>query len=202
MNILILGDKYDKGKKSKGCQALIDFNTTTKYIEYQYKTLKDGSNINNIIYVYGLGDKKFISYYDNHKNLKRIKTIFNTHYDTKNETYSAYLCKDMIDARDSLLIIFGNTIIKKQHLQKVINANKSCVFRNSQNKSNIGCVHNNKNVENIGLDLDSRIDNIYYIAQADTYHFMEIIKNTSNHNRFIFEIINLMIDKDILVELL
>lgn len=202
MNIVILGDKYDKGKKSKGCQALIDYNTTTKYIDYQYKVLKENTGHVNVIYVYGLGDKKFISYYYSNKSLRKIKTIFNNHYETKNETYSIYLCKDVINVNDPLLILYGNSTIKKQHLNKLLNKKETCIFHQNKGQTEIGCIHNNKNVENIGLDLELKIDNIYYISQPDMVSFMEIISDSTNHNRFVFEIINLMIDQNILVELL
>ena len=37
MNIIILGDKYEKGMKSKGCQALIPYSSRVLMVEHQIK---------------------------------------------------------------------------------------------------------------------------------------------------------------------
>lgn len=201
MNILILGDKYTRGMKSKGCQALLSYNQKYNYFEYQYNILTNKFASANIVYVYGLGDKKFVSYIQNNKLLDRdnLHIIHNQEYEIKNDIYSIYLCKTKIDTSDDTLIIFGNSILNRF---KFDHRSTSCLFTSRYHDDRIGCVYQNGFVENIGFDLDNRIDKIYYIARQDMGLFMSLISDQKNHNKFIFEIINLMIDKDTKVQLI
>ena len=71
MNIIILGDKYQKRMKSRGCVGLIKYNNKN-IISHQYKTLHSIFPNANIIYVYGFDNKRFISYIN-----KNILILYN-----------------------------------------------------------------------------------------------------------------------------
>lgn len=202
MNILILGDKYEKGKKSQGSQALISYNSKLKYIDHQHNTLQEWFPKANIYYVYGLGDKKFLSYYNNNKKLGTIGIVYNPEYEIKNDVYSVYLCKENV-LSEQLLIIYGNSSIKKNQIQKILKSQKSSIFRNPDNTiSDIGCVYQNNTVLNIAYDLDTKISNMYYICKKDMDYFKSAIYNHNHHNKFLFEIFNMMIDEKISIDLL
>jgi choline kinase len=203
MNVIILGDKYEKGKKSQGAQALLNYKGDTKYIDYYNKTIEEYFPKSNITYVYGLGDRKFLSYYENHKKLKKISIVHNLSYDNKNEVYSVSLCQNNIMLNQSTLIINGNLSIQKNIVKKILRNKNSCVFFAKQNLSrNIGCVYGSGKVLNLSYGLNTTIDNMYYISKTDQETWIGLIRESSNHNKFIFEIFNIMIDKQILINLI
>lgn len=203
MNIIILGDKYTKGMKSKGCQGLLKLNKKHTYIDHQIKTIFQYSNFAKIYYVYGLGDKKFLSYIVDRPILSDMVCVYNEQYDKKNETYGCFLCKDLCVNNQSILILNGNSKINTKKFKKLQKSQNSCVLScDDMNEQHIGCVYQNHKIENIGFDLSNQIDNIYYIQQQDTRKFWQLVGDCKNHNRFIFEIINMMIDSNIHMELI
>lgn len=200
MIALIIGDKFQKGMKSRGCQATLPYNKIHNYIQHQHKILSSG-DINKVLYIYGFNNKKYQAYLQAVNNLNNITSIYNPQFELKNDTYSIYLAREEITkVSDDLLIFFGNTSLDRKQLNK-IEHNVSGLFADNQRLSDIGCICDDGKVENVGFDLDNSIQNIYYICKSDLNYFMKIVGNSQNHNRFIFEIINQMIDNNITFKL-
>jgi CTP:phosphocholine cytidylyltransferase-like protein len=189
MNVIILGDKYEKGTKSKGCSALIKFNSQYNIFEHQYECIKDNSKNNRIIYVYGFDNKRFVNFT---KEYKDVVSIYNKHYDDYNYGYSLSLAKEYLD--NNTLIIFGNTILNSDSLQKINKAKSSRVFINTKNTGQLGCVLENDIVKNICFELDNCVSNIYFINQQDSLLLKQLVSNSRHTNCFIFELINKLID--------
>lgn len=192
MNIIILGDKYQKRMKSRGCVGLIKFNNKN-ILTHQYKVLKTKFPNAHIVYVYGFDNKRFISYVN--KNLltyPNMTLVHNSNFDKYNSVYSLSLVSNFLN-QDSL-ILFGDYIPKNHTFHNFKKTNESQVFINTKTKTKLGCIINNNSVENIAYDLDNCLSEIYFISKNQIEIFKSLITSPSHYNYFIFEIFNKMID--------
>jgi CTP:phosphocholine cytidylyltransferase-like protein len=194
MNCIILGDKYQKGMKSKGCAGLIKFDKHINIFQHQYNTIKKYFPRSKICYIGGYEAKKIENFI--HKNYSDVIFITNTDFEKSNDTYSLSLVKEYFD--HDLLILFGYTILQKNIFDKFNRASGSQIFINNQQNHQIGCVINNNRIENISFDLPNTISDIYYISSKDALYFKDRLHN-KYYNYFIFEILNDLIDKNDIV---
>lgn len=192
MNCIILGDKYYKGMKSKGCAALISHKSST-ILDGQYQILKQKFRPDNIIYVYGFDSKRFLTYITKNNYLELV-TVFNEEYEKKNSGHSLSLVKDFLN--DDTIIIDGYKIISKTML-KNLDTKKSSILVSSQSDNSLGCVVNDSVIENIGYDLDNKLCNIFYLTKLASHSLKAKLSTNKYHNAFLFEIFNDMIDEGI-----
>jgi choline kinase len=189
MNIIILGDKYQKRMKSKGCCGLIKYNNQP-IVVHQYKTINKYFPEAKIVYVCGFDSKRLVSYVKKHLP-SNIDILYNKNYDKLNYAYSLYLAKDYLN--DDCIILFGdktfNNIFKGFDTQF-----GSQIFVNTKQKSKLGCIIDENKVYNICYDLDNYLLETYFVCKRDTSLLKTILDNKLNHNCFVFEIINKMID--------
>jgi len=192
MNIIILGDKYQKRMKSKGCVGLIKL-YNKNILTHQYKILKTKFPNANIIYVYGFDNKRFLSYVNkNIMSYSDIKLVYNPHYEQYNNVYSLSLLRDYLN--QDCLILFGDHIFKNNTFDNFKRTNESQIFINVKTKTKLGCIINNDTIENVSYDLDNYLSEIYFISKNQIQTFRNLITNPAHHNYFIFEILNKMID--------
>jgi len=193
MNILILGDKYEKGMKSKGCQALIKYKGS-RIIDYQIEYFQKNTKHNNIVYVSGF-DSKALSSYLCKKKYDNLYVLYNPNYATTNYGDSLSIAKKYLN--DNCIITFGNTIFSHINI-KAIDHTKSCVFTAKQNdnkKNSLGCISDRGIITNIDFDLDNQIHNdIFHISKLDAQKIQTMMDNIEVKNNFIFELINKLID--------
>lgn len=191
MNFIIIGDKFQKRMKSKGCVALIKKHNRTN-IEHQYKVINDLFPKAKIIYIHGFESKKFLSFLDKHNHLKdNIVALHNPLYDKYNNSYSLFLAKEYL--KNDSIILFGDHIPNKKIFNKFSNKH-SQVFVNNKNKSRLGCVIHNDKIENISYDLDNYLLEVYFLSKQHYNTTRSILDNPKNYNCFIFEIFNKLID--------
>jgi choline kinase len=192
MNIIIVADKYQKRMKSKGCVGLIKY-LNKNILSHQYQILQNIFPKSNIVYIYGFDNKRLINYIDKKKQkqeYKYLQLIYNSQYDTYNNAYSLYLAKNFLN--DDCIIFFGDNIIKSSTFKDFKITQESQVFIDNNSKNKIGCIINNNRIYNISYDLDNILSEIYFISKPQITLFKSLVSN--NHNYFIFEIINKMID--------
>jgi CTP:phosphocholine cytidylyltransferase-like protein len=192
MNIIILGDKYIKGMKSKGCVGLLKYNNK-HIIDNQYNILKKQFPTSKIIYVYGFDSKKLLAHIYK-KSYKDIQLLNNEEYDCKNTAYSLSLAKDFLE--EETLIVSGSCNL--QHiLFKKFNPIKSQIFvyANTQDKyNNIGCIINKNMICNISPELGNCLYDIYYFGKKESELLKKMVSQNKYHNYFLFELINKIID--------
>lgn len=198
MNFIILGDKFQKRRKTKGCPGLFKLDKET-IIEHQYKTISKNFTQANIIYVYGFDAKRLLSFIEETNSLhKKITLLYNDFHQVYNYAYSLYLAKKYLD--QDTFIMFGDSVIEKNFF-KTIDVNKDSQIAISNNKTgSLGCVLHEKLVQNIFYDLDNSIEEIYFLKEKDARSLAEILNNTIYHNYFVFELINKLIDNDVKIE--
>lgn len=192
MNCIILGDKYKKGMKSKGCAGLIPYGKNTIF-HIQYSVIKNNFPNCKIVYVAGFEGKKIQSVIE--KSYGDIYFVNNDQYDTKNEIYSLFLSKNFLN--DSTLIVSGYNILTDKIFKSFNDRCGSQVFVSEGNDSDIGCTISDNQVLNIDFGLDNHISDIYYIQDSHINFFKHMIENKIYHNYFLFELINKMIDQNL-----
>ena len=192
MNIIILGDKYQKRMKSKGCVGLMKYNNKN-IVNHQYKTIRSVFPSCKIIYVHGFDSKRFVSYINKNILTYQNMLLINNHeYDTRNNSYSLNLIKDHLN--DHSIIMFGDHVLKSSTFDNFRFSNESQIFINKKNKTRLGCIINNNKIDNISYDLENYLSEVYYISKDQIQTFKQLVSEPKNHNNFIFEILNKMID--------
>lgn len=194
MNIIILGDKYQKRMKSRGCVGLIKLQNKNM-LHHQCKILINKFPLAKIIYVYGFDNKRLLSYLDKNNELyKQLIFIHNNMYDQYNNAYSLSLVKEYLD--DDILIMFGDKVITNSTFNRFTYSKFSQIFIDNNPQSKLGCVIHNNRIENICYDLDNRLSEIYFISKDQTKELKTLVSNPTLHNCFIFELMNKMIDSN------
>lgn len=193
IDVIILGDKYQKGKKSKGCPALITQDKKT-IIEHQIDNLNKTLLNYNIHYVSGFEEDKLKLFLDKNKLTHRVNIISNKQFDIFNESYSLALALENIKIRTGVLVLSGYYIPRSYHIKNIEKSiDQSLVFIDHK-KTKLGCVVNNHMVENIFFDLDNYIQDMFFIKNSDILKIKKLLITQKYNNAFIFELINSAID--------
>jgi choline kinase len=190
MNCIILGDKFQKRMKYRGCVGLININNKT-ILQHQYENIKRVFPYSEIIYVYGFEQKRFSNYIDRSLLKNNITTIYNPNYNIYNHGYSLSLAKDYLN--DDCFIMFGDHILNYRIFNN-FQKNNSQLFVNTKQKNTIGCIINDKKITNISYDLDNYLLDIYYLSKQHSILLQKLITNPRLYNYFIFELFNQLID--------
>lgn len=193
MKFIVLGDKFQKGMKSKGCPALIKTQDNVPVFVRQYEVIKTKYPSSEIVYVSGFESKRLNNYLlKNH--MPDISLVFNENYGTSGDGHSLSLVSNSLD--DDTFIIFGHTFLCRQMFSR-FNLNNGSQIMISPNDNNLGCILNDGVVTNIAFDLPTSIDNIYYVSKTDIDMLSEYATQTRYRNYFTFELINKMIARGV-----
>jgi len=196
MNFLILGDKYHKGMKSKGCAGLIKLKKNYTIFQHQYDTIKRYYPNAEVVYVGGFESKKIETFIK--KNYKDVSYINNTDYESTSDGHSIYLTKNYLTT--DTLIVFGYTIFDQKLFNRFDTSLGTQIVITPNNKKHIGCIINRNQIDNISFDLPNYIDDIYYLSTADAKILQNIISDSQYRNYFLFELINKLIDAGCIVK--
>lgn len=196
MNFIIIGDKYQKGMKSKGCAGLIKIDESHNLFEYQYNIIKKYFTNSTIVYIGGFEYKKIESFL--HKHYKDVICINNEDYECTNDAHSISLAKNI--PYQNTFIMCGYTVLDKKIFDKFDADVGSQIFINKNSQTPLGCILNDNKVSNISFDLPNCIDNIYYVCSADYCHLQKTLVNTYYKNYFIFELLNQLIDSGSIIK--
>lgn len=192
MNCIILGDKFQKRMKSKGCVGLIKHNNKCA-IQHQYRVLKTYFPDANIVYVYGFESKRFSSFVQKSVDLgPGITLIHNKQYEEYNNAYSLFLSREFL--QDDCLILFGDYIPPSKLFNKFDRSCGSQVFITTNSKTKLGCIIQNNLIQNIAYDLDNYLNDIYYLSSKESSIIKNYLDDKKFHNYFVFELINKLID--------
>jgi len=195
MNFIILGDKFQKRMKSRGCVGLIKTQSKT-ILQHQYKGIRKYFPDAKIIYVYGFEAKKFNSFLNKNDSIKQdIIPINNTQFDSYNNTHSLHIAQEFLTT--DCCILFGDNVFDYSIWKKFRSTSCSQVFITRKNKNKLGCIINsNKKIENISYDLDNYLYDMYYVSKPQIDFIRSLVNNKIYHNYFIFELFNLLIDNN------
>lgn len=192
MNIIILGDKFQKRMKSKGCVGLLKTYNHQNILQNQLGILNAVFKSPTIAYVYGFDSKKFLSFISKHNDLlKNVNLIYNPEYDQYNYAHSLYLAKDYLDS--DCLVLFGDSSLNSKVFNRFDVTDGTQIFINKYIKNKLGCIINNQIIENISYDLDNYLYDIYYLSKNHASYIKTVLETNIVHNYFIFELINKLI---------
>lgn len=195
MNIIILGDKFQKRMKSKGCVGLLENNKKT-LLHNQYQNIKAVFPEAKVVYVYGFEAKRFQNYIENHNtDYSDLVIINNSNYDSYNSAYSLSLASHLLDT--DCIIVFGDTILNKNILARFSVKNGSQIFLSYNKTYKLGCTIVDSRLVNIDYDLNNYLYNMYYLQKTDVGSLQKIVNNKNNHNCFIFELMNKLLEDNI-----
>jgi len=194
MNFIILGDKFQKRMKSKGCVGLIKINQKN-ILQLQYRNIKKTFPTAKIIYVCGFESKKLLSFIEKYKDqFPDLVGVYNRNYEIYNNAYSLYLALSQCD--EECCILFGDNILDYKHLGHINQTSGCKALIDKQMKNKLGCIINqDHNIENICYDLDNYLCEVYYIPKNYIDLIKKMLENKTYHNYFIFEFINKLIDQ-------
>lgn len=192
INVIILGDRYQKGKKSKGCPGLIDLDKKT-ILEHQINNITKILPNCIIHYVSGFDNEKLKSYIEKNNLQNKINIIENNEYDNFNESYSLSIALNIIEKPTNILVLSGYYIPSINSFNN-IDLSKSTLFIDNHRKTKLGCIINNNIVENIFFDLENYIQDIYLIQEKELNSIKKILSTNQFNNAFLFELINNAID--------
>lgn len=190
MNIIILGDRYKRGMKSKGCVGLIKIGKNTNIFQQQYKYIQQIFPDSQTVYISGFESKKFSSFLlkNNYNDIHHIK---NSVFSKTNTGFSINLAAEYLV--DDCLILDGSSNLSAtllKYIQTNRNNNLLCIGNRC---GDIGCVLNETKVDSLSLDLDNKIYDMVYLTKKTAIKLQQVIKN-NYHYAFLFEIINILID--------
>jgi CTP:phosphocholine cytidylyltransferase-like protein len=194
MNFIIIGDRFQKRMKSKGCVGLITINNKTIF-DIQYKYIKKYFPLTKITYISGFDHKRFIAHI--HKNSHKyqdLNIVYNNKYNEYNYGHSLSLIKDYLT--QDTIISFGDVVFNNNTFKKFHQNFGSQIFLTSD-KTELGCIITDNKIPHIAYDLNNYLSNIYYLSNNDSLNMKNLfdIKDNKYRNFFIFELINILIDK-------
>lgn len=190
MNFIILGDKYQKGMKSKGCAGLIKIDKHNHLFEYQYSIIKQYFPKADIVYIGGFESKKIETFIN--KNYPDVVYVHNEQYDNFSDGYSISLIKNYLIS--DTFIILGYHILDKKLFENFNTKLGTQIVVTPNNQKQTGCIINNNQIDNISFDLPNYVDDIYYLSMKDSATLQQIVSDIQYKNYFLFELINKLID--------
>lgn len=197
MNCIILGDKYAKGMKSKGCSALLSYNKKINILQHQINFIKKFLPESNIIYVYGYCSDDFSKFVKD-KNID-IHKIYNDEYEQYGQFNSLSLTKDFMNSE--CLVFDGYFTLKKSYVKNIKkNSKESFVLVENKNIEGAGCVVSGNTVKNFGYNLPYSTKNLYYFDKTILNFLKEFCLVKKYQNYFIFEILNEILDENISIK--
>lgn len=197
MNCIILGDKYAKGMKSKGCAALLSYNKKINIIQHQLNFIKKFLPESKIVYVYGYCSDSFNKFLIEYNIY--INKIHNPEYETYGQFNSLCLAKDFMNT--DCLIFDGYSTLKKSYIKHIQKPQKeSFVVLQKTNENGSGCTVLGNKVKNFGYNLPYNIKNIYCLNVEAMSLVKELCLSKKYKNYFIFEILNEILEENIAIK--
>lgn len=186
-----------KGMKSLGPKALLKINNLS-IIEYQINQIKKISRKIRINLITGFYHDKIVDKLKKHKN---INYIYNEEYDHTNHGKGIELLLDNNDV-SNILYIGSGILLKPKTLSIRSLKNQSSIFVLDRKKSNfdIGC-NNSQNLEYMFYDLPLVWSECCYLNKEVCDAIKSLIINKNISQFFMFEIINIILNKNINIDI-
>lgn len=201
INVLLMAQEPTKGIKSFGPKVLLDINTNKKILDYHIQNFISMQKNANIITSVGFDKEKIHKYLNNISNNKRQinNTLDCKHYHCKNEGYVLKQYLHKYPKTNKLLIVPAGVLFKKNTILKKHINKKSTIFLLNKYLQNFekGCSIQDGQIKYIFFDLEyCWTECVYLNSEA-----IDILKTQCNtkgfENKFLFEIVNNLIEKNI-----
>lgn len=194
MNVVILAPEITKGMKSIGSKALLKIKQSMSVIDYQIHEIRKYSSQTKITIVSGFEHDKINKLYNHSKN---IEVLYNNTYANTNHGASLSVFLESKDSINSNLLVITNGVLFKNNPFKLKNNYKS--------KSQIYCINKPKNNFDIGYIGESSVEYLFFdlpnkwtecvMFDTESLGFIKSIDNKRISQMYLFEIINLLIER-------
>ncbi len=205
-NVILLCSEITKGMKSYGPKAFIPVGQKHKQkplIIKQIDNILQTYKKNTHIYIVtGFEHEKFIKilnqFYPEEKH-KNIIKLYNEDYRDSNSGHGVWLALNSILSGNTLVVENGilTDYSPKSQTSSILPMLKAS---NKDESFNMGLTVNNKKVEYVFYDLPNRWSEVLYINNSDIQRIKEILGKQNIKHKFLFELINLLIDNEIIFE--
>jgi bifunctional N-acetylglucosamine-1-phosphate-uridyltransferase/glucosamine-1-phosphate-acetyltransferase GlmU-like protein len=195
MDVLIIAPEITKGMKSIGSKALLKIKQSISVIEYQINEIKKYNSHNKITIVSGFEHDKISKLYSNTRN---INIVYNPEYTNTNHGESLSVFLDQMNPGKNLLVITNGVLFKNNPFKSKINNNLSQIYCINKPKTNfdIGYI-GDTSIEYLFFDLPNKWTECVMFNQEA----LSLIRNIDKQKisqMYLFEIINLLIEKKII----
>jgi choline kinase len=175
-----------KRMKSYGVKSLISLGSET-IIDRQIRLIKSFFLNPQIIVICGFEGNRLMNALD-----QDICLIENTDYENTNVVKSI-----AIGLRAAIhyntFIIKGDLVFNEDIFNDLKFNNSFTFTSNKMNDREVGC-NFNSTLEYIMYDLENKWSQMLYLNKKDTKIIQKLCFNSDNHHKFLFEIVNLMVD--------
>jgi len=195
LNALILIPEITKGMKSIGSKSLLKIKNNKYIIEHQIEQLLNINKNIRLTIATGFDSDKIIKLITKYNT---INYIYNSEYEYTNFGKSLKLYLQNYPEIDNLLLISSGILFKSGTFKNIEFEQQSQIFLLDKPKYNfdIGCSQNNI-IEYLFYDLPEVWSECIYLDKIAIKNLIEIIENKNIDHMYIFEIINILLSKDI-----
>jgi len=195
MDVLIIAPEITKGMKSIGSKALLKIKQSVSVIDYQIHEIKKYNSHTKITIVSGFEHEKIAKLYGHSKN---INIVYNPNYTNTNHGASLSVFLDEVGCDKNLLVITNGVLFK----------NNPFKLRSHDHESSlIYCINKPKTNFDIGYIGDSRIEYLFFdlpnkwtecvMFDTEALSLIRSVNKDKISQMYLFEIINLLIEKHI-----
>lgn len=193
LDVVIVVPEITKGMKSIGSKALLKIKDSLSILEYQIQQIKKNKKY-NIHIIAGFEIEKI------QKTLSKYKVniVYNSEYLHTNQTRCIRLFLE--NHQSEKLFIIGNGIIFKNNPFDLSDNAYSKVFMIDKPKANfnIGCTDSPKdNISYLFYDLPVAWSECAYLSQDAIHKFLELSQERNLDQMYIFEMINVLLSRNI-----
>ena len=190
LDALIIAPEITKGMKSLGSKALLNIKNSISILDFQISQLKKLDKNINIFIATGFESdriKKLTQRYSN------ITIVENKDYETSNQAKCLSLFINKYDS-EQLLVISNGILFKNEALTCDNSTSKIFLIDKPKNNFTIGC-NAGESVHYLFYDLPSTWSECLFLNRNDLHTIKDISLNNNIDQLYLFEIVNLMIDK-------
>jgi hypothetical protein len=191
LDALIIAPEITKGMKSLGSKALLNIKNSVSILDFQISELKKINKNIKIFIATGFESEKIKKISQKYSN---VTIIENTAYETSNQAKCLSLFTNEYESHN-LLVVSNGILFKNNALQIVSNdVSKIFVIDKPKNNFTIGC-NTGQSVNYLFYDLPIPWSECIFLDRQAIESLRDIIIKHNINQLYLFEIINLMIDK-------
>ena len=191
LDALIIAPEITKGMKSLGSKALLNIKNSVSILDYQIQELKKLHKNINIFIATGFESDKIKKVATKYSN---IEIIENKNYEISNQAKCLSIFSSLYSSER--LLIISNGILFKNQTFDCFDNNHSKIFVIDKQKNNftIGC-NSGEQLNYLFYDLPTPWTECLLLNKQSIETVRDISENHNIDHLYLFEIINLMIEK-------
>ena len=198
ISIILFSENHGYRMKSYGPIPLIQISGQS-LLERQINSIKSSFSNFEIILCSGFETEKTVSFIKDNFGSINIRVVENQVHYNSNCCESARLCMNNT-TNTRLLLCGGGVLFTHNHLDIIDVDVSTVIYQNQQNDTNfeVGIVHNDNLLEGLSIGVKDQYwtEILYLNGKRSIKSLYSILSNPEYKNRFIFEAINELLNKN------